>query len=47
MEHNGWLVLRWNRILVTANIRNASVRAVLHGMLRKGLVFVPALISAR
>ena len=34
-------------ILVTANIRNASVRAVLHGMLRKGLVFVPALISAR
>ena len=34
-------------ILVTANIRNANVRAVLHGMLHKELVFVPALISAR
>ena len=32
-------------ILVTANIRNANVRAVLHGMLLKELVFVPVLIS--
>ena len=34
-------------ILAIANIRNASVRVVLHGTLRKGLVFVPALIFAR
>ena len=34
-------------ILVITNMQNANVRAVLHGTLRKGLVFVPALISAR
>ena len=33
--------------LVTVNIRNASVRVVSHGMLLKGLVFVPVLIFAR
>ena len=34
-------------ILATTNIQNVNVRVVLHGTLRKGLVFVPALISAR
>ena len=34
-------------ILVITNMQNANARAVLHGMLHKGLVFVPALISAR
>ena len=34
-------------ILVITNIQNVNVRVVLHGTLRKGLVFVPALISAR
>ena len=34
-------------ILVITNMQNANVRTVLHGMLLKGLVFVPALISAR
>ena len=34
-------------ILVITNIQNANVQTVLHGTLRKGLVFVPALISAR
>ena len=34
-------------ILAIANMQNANARAVLHGMLHKGLVFVPALISAR
>ena len=33
-------------ILVIINMQNANVRTVLHGMLRKELVFVPALISA-
>ena len=34
-------------ILATTNIQNVNVQTVLHGTLRKGLVFVPALISAR
>ena len=34
-------------ILATTNIQNVNVRVVSHGMLRKELVFVPALISAR
>ena len=34
-------------ILVITNMQNANVQTVLHGMLRKGLVFVPVLISAR
>ena len=34
-------------ILVITNIQNVNVQTVLHGMLRKGHVFVPALISAR
>ena len=34
-------------ILVITNMQNANVQTVLHGTLRKGLVFVPALISAR
>ena len=33
--------------LVTANTHVVIVPMVLHGMLRKGLVFVPVLISAR
>ena len=33
--------------LVITNMQNASVQTVLHGTLHKGLVFVPALISAR
>ena len=33
--------------LVTANTHVVIVPMVLHGMLRKGLVFVPALISVR
>ena len=35
------------KILVITNIQNVNVQTVLHGTLRKGLVFVPALISAR
>ena len=34
-------------ILAITNIQNANVQTVLHGTLRKGLVFVPALIFAR
>lgn len=34
-------------ILATTNIQNVNVRAGLLGMLRKGHVFVPVLISAR
>ena len=34
-------------ILATTNMQNVNVQTVLHGMLRKGHVFVPALISAR
>ena len=34
-------------ILAIANIRNASVRVVLHGTLHKELVFAPELISVR
>ena len=34
-------------ILVIINMQNANVRTVLHGMLLKGHVFVPVLISAR
>ena len=34
-------------ILVITNMQNVNVQTVLHGMLRKGHVFVPALISAR
>ena len=32
-------------ILATTNMQNVNVQMVLHGMLRKGLVFVPVLIS--
>ena len=34
-------------ILATTNMQNVNVRVVLHGMLLKEHVFVPALISAR
>ena len=34
-------------ILVITNMQNANVQTVLHGMLLKEHVFVPALISAR
>ena len=34
-------------ILVIINMQNANVRVVSHGMLLKGHVFVPVLISAR